>query len=175
MRSVFNILIPVSRQPLIDYLIVVPVTEEVIRYIYAKQQVGKITAIDTYSVMLATVYVHAGFATIENIMYLTNNLSWIVTAIRAYMAVPMHLIYGLIMSHFLYIFAQSNNNAYLIPALLFPILLHGTLDYSIISKVYAVPLILPGICTFLSCKYVKRRANSAVPREDESGNTPLEM
>lgn len=88
---------------------------------------------------------------------------------------PNYIIYGLIMSHYLYRYTQNNNDAYLIPALLLPILLHGIMDTSIAYKQYVVSLILPGLCIFIASKYVKRHAISLVPRAGESSDTSLEM
>lgn len=151
------ILFPEIDTPVINYLFIVPITEEILKFTVAKNRIKKLKTIDTYNVMLATIYAHAGFATIENIVFLIDNLSWMVVGIRAYMAVPMHIVYGLIMSHFLYKHATTNNNAYLIPAIIFPAILHGIIDLSIKLKIYAIPLCLPLVCIILAIRYVKSR------------------
>ena len=95
-----------------------------------------------------------GFAAIENVEYVfsgeTQNQAFNIAFIRAFSAVPLHALCGIIMGTFfgLAIFATKNNKRYLFLSLALPILIHGsynfvlTLGMSILIYVLLIFLII---------------------------------
>tara|TARA_Y100000816_G_C26082380_1_gene570658 strand:+ start:572 stop:1375 length:804 start_codon:yes stop_codon:yes gene_type:complete len=76
-----------------------------------------------------------GFAAIENIQYVhlgeTENQAFDIAFARAFSAVPLHGLCGIIMGIFfgLAAFAERNNKKYLFYALAIPIVIHGTYNF----------------------------------------------
>lgn len=76
-----------------------------------------------------------GFAAIENVDYVfsgeTQNQSFNIAFVRAFSAVPLHALCGIIMGTFfgLAIFATKNNKRYLFLSLALPILIHGSYNF----------------------------------------------
>lgn len=85
--------------------------------------------------MVYAVFISLGFAGIENVMYVVRNgvtTGWI----RAFTAVPLHAIAGIIMGYYFGLakFFPEFRRRYLRLSLLVPILIHGIYDFIIMSK-----------------------------------------
>ncbi len=85
---------------------------------------------EKYDGLVYAVFIALGFASCENIMYVTNEvLGGIETAIlRAVISIPAHCFYGIFMGYYL-ARAKYVNRINLIFAFFVPFILHGTLDF----------------------------------------------
>lgn len=76
-----------------------------------------------------------GFATIENILYVSQG-GWVVAVLRAVTSVPAHALFGAVMG--VYVgrakFQPTRRNWYLGQALFWPILLHGLYDAPLLAS-----------------------------------------
>ncbi len=83
------------------------------------------------------VYVSLGFATVENILYVIEG-SYSVAVMRAILAVPAHMLFGVSMGYYLSIAKFSPKkiirSRYFAYSLIIPILLHGAYDYILMSQ-----------------------------------------
>ena len=97
---------------------------------------------ELYDIIVYSVFVSLGFATLENILYVTSSDNIISTAIiRGLLSIPAHTSLGIIMGSFLGIskMAEINNNyyekkQYLLYSILIPIELHTIFDFCSISS-----------------------------------------
>ncbi len=80
--------------------------------------------------LVYAVFISLGFASYENILYVTNeSLGGVETAIlRAFISVPAHFYFGIFMGYYLSK-ARYENKSNIALALLIPLILHGTLDF----------------------------------------------
>ncbi|MCD6346096.1 MAG: PrsW family intramembrane metalloprotease, partial [Bacteroidales bacterium] len=94
------------------------------------------------------VFVSLGFAMVENLLYVIQSgvqLGWI----RAITAVPAHAFFGITMGYYFGIARFSNTSlrsAFMIRALLWPIILHGFYDYCLMSD---IPILLLAFIPFI--------------------------
>lgn len=94
------------------------------------------------------VFASMGFASAENVLYVFNMSSnYMYTGIsRALLAVPAHMLFAITMGYYLslakYARLKSQSNTFMFEALFLPVILHGTYDYIIFSKVYGFFIIL---------------------------------
>jgi RsiW-degrading membrane proteinase PrsW (M82 family) len=108
-------------------------------------------AVPRRDAILAAAWIGVGFAIFENFLYVTQAQEWLFTAaLRATLAVPGHVSWGLIMGYFV-ARAQSGRGSYL-PALAVPILLHGLYDAVLMyNQKLGEPSVSPGsIALFLA-------------------------
>lgn len=87
-------------------------------------------------VIVLTVLVGLGFATIENLYYVFSSENWTETAmLRAMTAVPMHATVGIIMGYFGARLILADRNKLLLLAMMFvaPTILHGLYDYPVFA------------------------------------------
>lgn len=87
-------------------------------------------------IIVLTVLVGLGFATIENLYYVFSSDNWTETAmLRALTAVPMHATVGIIMGYFGARLILANRNRLLLLAMMFlvPTVLHGLYDYPVFA------------------------------------------
>lgn len=97
---------------------------------------------ELYDIIVYSVFVSLGFATLENILYVTSSDNVISTAIiRGLLSIPAHTSLGIIMGSFLGIskLAEINKNhyekkQYLLYSILIPIELHTIFDFCSISS-----------------------------------------
>ena len=105
---------------------------------------------ETYDILLYGAFIGLGFALIENILYVIQG--GVSTAIlRAFTAVPMHTILGVIMGSLLgkskeYPKSNAKNR---ILSILIPVIIHGTYDYCIMNESYYIISILVLIISFI--------------------------
>lgn len=91
----------------------------------------------TYSVMVSM-----GFATLENIMYVSQYGAG-TALIRMFTAVPAHATFGVIMGYYVGLAKFKNNSMLLqIQGLLFAVILHGAYDFCLMAN--NIPLIAGG-------------------------------
>jgi RsiW-degrading membrane proteinase PrsW (M82 family) len=85
-----------------------------------------------YDGIVYAVMVGLGFASVENIMYMTNFYDeWLSVGVsRALLSVPAHYAFAVFMGYFYSLahFSRSNSLQYYLLAILVPILLHGIYD-----------------------------------------------
>jgi protease PrsW len=85
---------------------------------------------DPFDGIVYAVVVSMGFATLENIMYVTNH--GIGTGIlRMFLSVPAHATFGVLMGYHLGLakFIPSQKKKYMFLAIFWPVLFHGTFDF----------------------------------------------
>ena len=92
-----------------------------------------------YDAIVYAVFISLGFATLENIVYVTTENLWI-GLIRAVVSVPGHAFFGVTMGYYIgfsklayyYNYEKlSKKNMY--KSILFPALLHGVFDFCLLS------------------------------------------
>ncbi len=85
---------------------------------------------DPFDGIVYAVVVSMGFATLENIMYVTDH--GIGTGIlRMFLSVPAHATFGVLMGYHLGLakFDPANKRIHLVLAIFWPVLFHGTFDF----------------------------------------------
>ncbi len=121
------------------------------KYIYPKDEFN--TPFDgiVYSVMVGL-----GFATLENIGYVL--IGGIKTAIlRAFLAVPAHFLFSLIMGYSLGLAKfTSNFSTHIFNALLYPSIIHALYDFLILSEIWWLTILIIPLVYILIRKYWKQ-------------------
>ena len=85
--------------------------------------------------IIYSIFLSLGFATIENIIYLTRerlDLYFELGITRGLISIPSHIMFAITMGYYIskYKFAKEDKkNKYLIYAIIIPILLHGVFDF----------------------------------------------
>lgn len=85
--------------------------------------------------IIYSIFLSLGFATIENIIYLSReklDLYFQLGVTRALISIPSHVMFAITMGYYIskYKFAKEDKkNKYLIYAIIIPILLHGVFDF----------------------------------------------
>ena len=123
---------------------------------------------ERYDGIVYAVSVSLGFAAVENIFYV-NSGSYQVGIVRAFTAVPAHMIFGILMGYYLGMakFLPWRKLEFILKALLVPWLFHGTYDFLLLSK---QPLFLLLFIPFLfilwkmGLKRMKQHQDSSVFR-----------
>jgi RsiW-degrading membrane proteinase PrsW (M82 family) len=118
------------------------------------------------------VFVSLGFAAVENVMYVMDG-GYQTAALRAITAVPAHALFGVTMGYYLGIARRyvELRKAYLLRALLVPIILHGIYDFILMVQ---VGWVLLGFIPFMVYLYVagvrkmKKLSDVSVFREEET-------
>ena len=90
--------------------------------------------------------VSLGFALVENIMYVLGNQSESVAYMRAFTAVPAHMLFGVVMGYRFGLakFLPANRGWHLFMAFFMPFILHGTYDFLLmLEKTWALVLFFP--------------------------------
>lgn len=91
-------------------------------------------------------FISLGFATLENILYVLGH-GFAVGIMRAILAVPGHMLWGITMGYYLSLYKFSWNRKaarkFLYCSLVIPLLLHGIYDFIIMAKLFTIfiPLI----------------------------------
>ena len=82
------------------------------------------------------VFISLGFAMVENVMYVIEGGAS-VGLMRALTAVPAHALFGVVMGYYFGLakFLEGEKLAYLIRAILWPVILHGFYDYCLMSQI----------------------------------------
>ena len=94
------------------------------------------------------VFVSLGFALVENVLYVIQggmSVGWL----RAITAVPAHALFGVTMGYYFGMARFSSGSmktAFMIRALIWPIILHGFYDYCLMS---AIPILLLAFIPFV--------------------------
>ena len=162
-ECLITIAFPVLDTPITNYLVVIPLFEECCKLFALRYGIKRLTIRNAYDLILLALFSHLGFATFENSIFVSDTQTLTTCVIRAYMAVPMHAAYGVAMGWFLWKSIERENDAYLLPALSMPMLLHAIMDLSITFKIYAVCLPLPTLCIVAMKHIVSRIAAKAEP------------
>lgn len=127
-----NILQSVELHTFYTAFIVAGFTEELIKFLILYWIIFKSKQFDQYyDGIVYAVFVSLGFALVENIMYVLQGGIGI-AVVRAVLSVPAHGLFGVIMGYFLSLAKFSDIDKIkhkLLPALLIPILFHGTFDF----------------------------------------------
>ncbi len=140
-----------------------------------------------YDAIVYAVFVSIGFATLENVVYVTTESFWI-GAIRAVVSVPGHAFFGVSMGYYLGLSKLTYNNnyeklskKYMCKSIIIPALLHGVFDFCLLSA--SIPLIIIFL-TFMVNLYIYgikkiRRLSKIqdhiipnVPSNEETNNQP---
>ncbi len=83
-----------------------------------------------YDIILYSVFVALGFATLENLIYTIPNKSIYVTIFRGITAIPAHACYQTFMGYYLTLskYKPNRKKHYIILSIIVPIILHGIYD-----------------------------------------------
>ncbi len=111
---------------LITSFFIAGVTEEGLKWLIFRRLVYDSPAFDEpYDGVLYAVAIGLGFATVENVLYVTS-YGWDTALVRAFTAVPAHMMFGVAMG---YAFSRARfEGAAMWPAFVVPALLHGGYD-----------------------------------------------
>ena len=120
---------------MLSAFVITALTEELLKFlaliVFAYQRDDFNEPMDgiVYSVMIAM-----GFATVENILY--TQYGWRTTLIRAFTAVPAHVVFGIIIGYYagLAKFSKDKQLRYLLTGLFVAIFIHGLYDFFIIQE-----------------------------------------
>ena len=120
---------------MLSAFVITALTEEVLKFLplllFAYQRDDFNEPMDgiVYSVMIAM-----GFATVENILY--TQYGWRTTLIRAFTAVPAHVVFGIILGYYagLAKFNKEKQLKYLFTGLFIAVFVHGLYDFFIIQE-----------------------------------------
>ena len=82
------------------------------------------------------VFISLGFALVENVIYVILG-GFEVGLVRALTAVPAHALFGIVMGYYFGLarFLEGQQTVYMVRALMWPIILHGFYDYSLMSQI----------------------------------------
>ena len=100
------------------------------------------------------VFISLGFAMVENLFYVFQSgvsIGWV----RAITAVPAHAFFGITMGYYFGIARFSNEgmkSAYMIRALMWPVILHGFYDYCLMSE---IPILLLAFIPFIAYLWIQ--------------------
>jgi len=120
---------------MLSAFIITALTEELLKFlaliVFAYQRDDFNEPMDgiVYSVMIAM-----GFATVENILY--TQYGWRTTLVRAFTAVPAHVVFGIIIGYYagLAKFSKDQQIKYLLMGLFIAVFVHGLYDFFIIQE-----------------------------------------
>ena len=120
---------------MLSAFVITALTEELLKFlalvVFAYQRDDFNEPMDgiVYSVMIAM-----GFATVENILY--TQYGWRTTLIRAFTAVPAHVVFGIIIGYYagLAKFDKEKQFRYLFSGLFVAVFVHGLYDFFIIQE-----------------------------------------
>jgi RsiW-degrading membrane proteinase PrsW (M82 family) len=112
-------------------------TEELFKFLFLYYIIWEIKEFDEhYDGIVYAVFVSMGFALIENMGYVLAS-GYITAWYRAILAIPMHGLCGVVMGYYLSsakFSATDLKKAYLILALLVPMLIHGIYDFIVMYQ-----------------------------------------
>lgn len=117
---------------------------------------------DPFDGIIYSVMVGMGFATIENIFYVTQH-GYANGVLRMFLAVPAHGTFAVLMGYFVGLakFRPSGRPFYFILALLLPIVFHGAYDFFLFvgtnEWIFIGAIISLIVALFLSFKAIKRK------------------
>ena len=120
---------------MLSAFVITAFTEELLKFLalivfaYQKDDFNEPMDGIVYSVMIAM-----GFATVENILY--TQYGWRTTLVRAFTAVPAHVVFGIIIGYYagLAKFSKGQQIKYLLTGLLVAVFVHGLYDFFIIQE-----------------------------------------
>ncbi len=126
---------------LVEYFIVVALTEEGCKYFFLKRGSWNDPAFDyCFDAIVYSVAVSLGFAAFENVQYVFS-YGLVTALVRAVTAIPGHAIFGIFMGHYYGIAKiaefqgnQAASKKMLRKALWVPVLLHGFYDFAASSS-----------------------------------------
>ena len=110
-----------------------------------------------YDIVLYSVFVGLGFATIENLIYIVPSVYGVwIAMFRAITAIPAHTCFGTFIGYYLAMYKKFNQKRYLIMSLLVPVLLHGLYDFLLYSEnIYMAAIFLILITGMLIVTIIK--------------------
>jgi len=117
---------------------------------------------EPFDYLLYGAFIALGFAAFENIIYVAiSNTS--TALLRAFTAVPLHAILGLIMGYNLLQTKENNKNILL--SILIPTLIHGIYDYGIMSLKYIQISYLIAFLCFIYAMYILKKVSNLSPNK----------
>lgn len=117
------------------------------------------------------VFVSLGFAAVENVLYVMEG-GYQTALVRAVTAVPAHAIFGVTMGYFTGIARRyvELRRAYLVRAVLVPVLLHGIYDFILMVEVSWLLLLFVPYVIFLylfAARKMKKLSRVSLFRQDD--------
>jgi len=125
---------------------------------------------ESYDMLLYGAFTGLGFACIENIFYvLLYGLSTAVT--RAFTAVPMHTILGIMMGYYLDKFKTTKITKNKILSITIPTLIHGAYDYYLLQGDYSLISIIILIVSFIyTINLIQKINNESISKKETTIN-----
>ncbi|MBL0183048.1 MAG: PrsW family intramembrane metalloprotease [Chitinophagaceae bacterium] len=111
--------------------IIVGLSEELSKFLVLRYYAFKRKAFDDpFDGIVYAVMVGMGFATLENIGYVTN-YGWGTAITRMFLSVPAHATFAVLMGYHIGLakFDTARRSRYLVLAVFWPVLFHGTFDF----------------------------------------------
>lgn len=146
--------------PFVTFLfafVVVAGSEELVKflflrhYIYPKKEFNEPMDGIVYAVMIGM-----GFATLENILYVTN-FGLEVALVRMFTAVPAHAAFAVIMGYYVglakFKYSKAAENRLLATGLLGAVVLHGAYDFFLFQQIYEGLAILAFVSLILGIRF----------------------
>ena len=119
---------------IIHAFICIALIEETSKYLMLNKISKNKECDEDFDMILYGSFIGLGFAAFENILYVVE-YDTKVAIIRAFTAVPMHTILGIIMGYYLLKYKNTSNNKYKYLSIIIPVLIHGVYDYLIMTKI----------------------------------------
>lgn len=136
-EAIFDNLVSI---PIIDIFIGVAFVEEIFKFLPFYFLFLKSKSItEPFDVIVYSLCVSTGFATVENILYVFSEDSFVdavsIGLLRSITAIPLHSATAILMAYpFLKIFQDISLSKASVKAIFYAVLLHGTYDYFLIAE-----------------------------------------
>lgn len=125
---------------------------------------------EPYDMLLYGSFIGLGFASIENIIYVFS-YGTSIAIIRAFTAVPIHAMLGILMGYFLEKYYKKRNIKNITKSLLIPVMIHGLYDYCLLnSKYFIISIITLVILLIYIIKLLKKESNKSIIIEKNNPN-----
>jgi len=152
--------------------IIVGLSEELSKFLVLRYYAFKRKAFDDpFDGIMYAVMVGMGFATLENIGYVTN-YGWGTALTRMFLSVPAHATFAVLMGYHLGLakFDTARRSRYLVLAVFWPVLFHGTFDFFLFlgkSWLHIIGALLSFVVAVrLSLKLIRRKQKISKDHHD---------
>jgi len=152
--------------------IIVGLSEELSKFLVLRYYAFKRKAFDDpFDGIVYAVMVGMGFATLENIGYVTN-YGWGTALTRMFLSVPAHASFAVLMGYHVGLakFDTARRSRYLVLAVFWPVLFHGTFDFFLFlgkSWLHIIGALLSFVVAVrLSLKLIRRKQKISKDHHD---------
>lgn len=145
--------------------IIVGLSEELSKFLMLRYYAFKRKAFDDpFDGIVYAVMVGMGFATLENVGYVMEH-GWVTGVTRMFLSVPAHATFAVLMGYHLGLakFDPARRSRYLVLAIFWPVLFHGTFDFFLFlgnSWLHTMGALISFVVAVrLSLKLIRRKQN----------------